>query len=85
MGQERDKTDKFEELLLKAKEQFRALPVERTPDCPSDHDLHSLCYERNDEPLRQKYMAHIMLCPYCSDYVHKEVRSIISKRDSNAE
>lgn len=74
-------TDQIEELLQEAQKQFGSLPVERTNKCPSDMNLHMLCFEeREDGPLKNKYMRHIMLCPYCSHYVLGVIRNKIKSR-----
>lgn len=82
MGKKRKPTDsKIEQLLQTAAEEFRTLPKVRTPNCPSDKKLYALCYEKKEDgPLKSKYMRHITLCPYCSDYVKTEIHAKINRK-----
>lgn len=76
-------SDRIEKLLKEAQEQFRSRSIERTADCPSDLDLHMLCFEEEEDgPLKSSLMAHIVLCPYCSDYVLRVIRNKIKSAES---
>lgn len=76
-------SDKIEKLLKETQEQFRSQSIERTADCPSDMDLHMLCFEEEEDgPLKSSLMAHIVLCPYCSDYVLHVIRNKIRSAES---
>ena len=84
MQEEKESSDsRFEKLLKEAQKQFRALPKKRTPNCPADEDLRAMCYDGNNSHLKKKYMRHVALCPYCSDYVHKEIQAKIARKESS--
>ena len=74
--------DKFECFLQKVKKAYKAQPIVRTLNCPSDETLFSLCYEEKGGPLSQKYMDHIVTCKYCATFVRIAIQYKIDKRDN---
>lgn len=75
-------SDEIDKALSRYFQVINIEPALRTPHCPSDKDLHLLCYEKDEKgALRQQYLHHIIFCNYCATNAETIIQNKLDKKN----